>query len=243
MSDFIDFTVSDAELEIKKRARRRLLGATSLALLAVVVLSFSLMNSEEPRAVPDMQVSVPGRAEPELAQAGHEAGSESADVVIEPDAASASETVSETAESSVVDTPLPEPSSPPLALVQPEEPAPNPTAVRPTEEPRQKPKPSRPSATQKEDAEDTVLALLEGKSPATGPGKEAGQVFIQVAAFKNADRAAKQVRELKKQGFPAYTEKAGKVTRVRIGPLARTEGEQVMARLETHGHKAVLSSR
>jgi DedD protein len=249
VSNFIDFTVSDAELEIKKRARRRLVGASVLALLAVIVLPLVLRNSDEPPAVPDMQVSIPERSEFELPQTVPESDPESARVVIEPDAASGSPEIP------VGSAPPPsvEPAPKPLAPVPPEKPAPNPSAARPPEEPRQNNPPSRPLASEKDAEAARVLALLDGKSPVneTGEGgktgKEAtrasGQVFIQVAAFGNADRAARQVKELNEQGIAAYTEKAGKVTRVRIGPLSRSEGDQVVARLKAKGYKPVLSSR
>jgi DedD protein len=238
VSNFIDFTVSDAELEIKKRARRRLLGAVVIALVAVIVLPLALRNSEEPRSVPDMQVSIPERGESELSPDGRENDSESADteVVIEPDAAS------DAPEPSVVDdTPssLPEPSPAPQASVAPEQPA-SPPAARTPEEPRHSP--SRPGTTQKEDAEVArVQALLDGKSPgATGVP---GQVFIQVGAFGSTDRADRHVKELNDQGFAAYAEKAGKVTRVRIGPLPKSESEQVVARLKAKGYKTLVSPR
>lgn len=53
--------MSDADnLEIKKRARRRLVGAAALALLAAVVLP--MMMDQEPRPVSqDIQVSIPDR--------------------------------------------------------------------------------------------------------------------------------------------------------------------------------------
>ncbi|WP_341648746.1 hypothetical protein [Thauera humireducens] len=51
--------MSDAEnLEIKKRARRRLVGAVALALLAAVVLP--MMMDQEPRpASGDIQITIP----------------------------------------------------------------------------------------------------------------------------------------------------------------------------------------
>jgi DedD protein len=251
VSDFIDFTVSDAELEIKKRARRRLMGASVLALLAAIALPLALKNSDEPRAVPDMQVSIPEGGEFELPQPVAEndsADSEFAEAVIEPDAAPG---VPESPIDNVTPS-SPEPSPPARASVPPEQPAPSQPAARLPEEPRQKSPPPRQSAAEKEaerarEAEAArALALLDGKPPAKEAGKETttqGQTFIQVSAFSNADRAARQVKELNDQGFAAYTEKAGKVTRVRIGPLPRSEGEQVLARLKAQGHKPVLSSR
>jgi DedD protein len=260
VSDFIDFTVSDAELEIKKRARRRLVGASVLALLAAIALPLALKNSDEPRAVPDMHVSIPEGGDFELPQAGvesdsglafeseseseSESGSELAEALIEPDVASGAPESSV----AVVNAPLssPEP-SPPLASAPPERPAPPPAAARPPEEPRQKNRPPRQGDVEKDAEVARVTALLDAKTPAKeadkGAAKTQGQTFIQVSAFSNADRAAKQAKELNDKGFAAYTEKAGKVTRVRIGPLPKSEGEQMLARLKAQGHNPVLSSR
>lgn len=53
--------MSDAEnLDIKKRARRRLVGAVALALLAAVVLPM-IMEQEPHPAVQDIQITIPER--------------------------------------------------------------------------------------------------------------------------------------------------------------------------------------
>ena len=51
-------TSADAELQLKKRARRRLVGATALALLAVIVLPM-VMDREPRPPTQDIQVRIP----------------------------------------------------------------------------------------------------------------------------------------------------------------------------------------
>ncbi|MCL1860234.1 MAG: SPOR domain-containing protein [Proteobacteria bacterium] len=238
-----DFPANDADdLEIKKRARRRLVGATVLALLAVVVLPLAVRDGDAPRPASDIEVSIPEGDELALPRLAPEEYPESAGVAIEPDAASG-----EPGFPAEMPPSLPAPSSPPSASLPPERPAPAPPARASGEH---RPPPSRPSATEKETEAARVLALLNDSPPAKGAetsgkaGKKSqGQVFVQVASFGKADRADKQVRELKKQGYAAYAEKSGKVTRVRIGPLPRSEGEQAVARLKAQGHNAMLSLR
>jgi len=247
VNELSDFPTNDPNNpDIKKRARRRLVGATVLALLAVIVLPLAMNNSDAPHTVADMRVLIPERDEsPQLIP---ESDAESAGVAVEPD---------------VVETPpaeiplaLPESSLPPSNRSRAERPASTPPATQPAREQlsREQPRrtPSHSSATAAEQAEAArVLALLNGAEPVqktgknekTTPTKAQAQFFIQVSAFSDRSRAAKQVEELKKQGFAAYAEKAGKVTRVRIGPLSRSEGEQVVARLKAQGRHAVLSSR
>ncbi|MDR1854234.1 MAG: SPOR domain-containing protein, partial [Azoarcus sp.] len=83
----------------------------------------------------------------------------------------------------------------------------------------------------------------EAAKPAAAASAGKGNVYVQIGAFGDAGRASALVDELKKQGFAAYAEPAGKVTRVRIGPLARAEGEKTVASLKAKGRKAVLVSR
>lgn len=226
MSDFPENDVND--LEIKKRARRRLVGATVLALLAVIVLPLAVENSEEPRTVPDMQVSIPERGEFELPQIIPEGGPETARVDIEPDAASS--------------TPVFSTEPPALAQPKPEQPASAPPAAQPSRESGQPP--ARPGTAERDAEAARALALLNDNAKEAGKGAAQDKVFVQVASFSKADRARKQAEELKKQGFAAYAEKAGKVTRVRIGPLPRSDAEQVVARLDALGQKnAQLLSR
>ncbi|MFB1029516.1 MAG: SPOR domain-containing protein, partial [Thauera sp.] len=85
-----------------------------------------------------------------------------------------------------------------------------------------------------------LRALIEGKaSPARGDS-----YVLQIGAFSDAGKAAKLVDELRARGFPAYTERAGNVTRVRVGPVAgRAEADAAAARLKSAGHPAVLQAR
>ena len=115
--------------------------------------------------------------------------------------------------------------------------------VRESEKPAVKPA-AKPGA-----GFDPVLALLgkgggESSRPAAmnaSGGK--GSVYVQIGAFSDAGRADALVDELKKQGFAAYAEQAGKVNRVRIGPLSKKEGERTAARLKAKGRKALIVSR
>lgn len=59
-------TTPDADLQLKKRARRRLVGATALALLAVIVLPM-VMDREPRPSTPDIQVRIPSQESTGLA--------------------------------------------------------------------------------------------------------------------------------------------------------------------------------
>ena len=59
---------------------------------------------------------------------------------------------------------------------------------------------------------------------------------VQVGAFSHAAAAKELLDKLRKQGWHAYTEKAGETIRVRVGPYpARGAAEQALRKLETQG--------
>ncbi|MFU2488543.1 SPOR domain-containing protein [Thauera sp. WH-1] len=231
--------MSDADnLEIKKRARRRLVGAIALALLAAIVLPM-MMDQEPHPAVQDIQVTIPDRdARRPLASA-------------EPAAVPAPLPIPEEDEAAHNDKLMAAPEAQAPAAEPPAaEPAPSPAATpRPASTPpvpRQEP-PARPTAAPEPrppvaavDEEARVRAILSGQ-----PVPPRGEAFIvQVGAFSDAGKAGRLADELKAQGFQAYTERAGSVTRVRVGPIAgRAAADAVLARLKAGGHQAVLQPR
>jgi len=213
--------VSDADnLEIKKRARRRLVGAAALALLAAIVLPMA-MDQEPQLSSQDIQISIPDR-DATASQARPIAPSQPA-VASEPDVAPA---------------PVEQPpgNSPPPAVAA-TSPVPAPVAEAPAAVPKPTASPSR------EEEAARVKALLSGAAvPAAVASSES--FVIQIGAFSDEAKASALAAELKKKGFAAYTEKAGKVTRVRVGPVpARSDAEKLAAKLRSQGHNAVLAAR
>ena len=224
-------------LEIKKRARRRLVGAIALALLAAVVLP--MMMDEEPHpSIEDIQVSIPDRDKAVAARRASAPESASAPVAVavpEDDEVVAAEKPATEKAPAAGDKPAPAASSAPA---KPATPPTQPAAAMPQRPPAPvaTPEPRRPSA----DEEARLRALIEGKaSPARGD-----TYVLQIGAFSDAGKAAKLVDDLRARGFSAYTERAGNVTRVRVGPVAgRAEADATAARLKSAGHAAVLQAR
>jgi len=230
--------VSEADtLEIKKRARRRLVGAIALALLAAIVLP--MMMEEEPNpSIEDIRVSIPDRdkaASPRRGGAPENASAPVAVAVPEDDEVVAAEKPATEKAPATGDKPAPAASSAPAKPATPPTP---PAAAMPQRPPAPvaTPEPRRPSA----DEEARLRALIEGKaSPARGD-----TYVLQIGAFSDAGKAAKLVDDLRARGFSAYTERAGNVTRVRVGPVAgRAEADATAARLKSAGHAAVLQAR
>ena len=221
--------LTDDELNLRRKARRRLIGAVALTLAVVVILPMVLDSEPKPTGqdielripAPDkVSEFVPGVAVSEVA-----ASEVPASKVTEaaPLAVSAVDTVS-----AVPAAPAEAPAKPPEksldAAVQ----------MKPLAAAEQKPAMAPPAASK-------VAAPKKPDEPAS-----AESFVAQVGAYASADTAKQELDKLKKLGFrKAYIERVGDKTRVRVGPYAeREKAEQVRQMLEKHGLKpAVMSAR
>jgi len=207
---------------LKKRARRRLVGAVALALLAVIVLPM-VMDQEPKSLTQDIQIRIPSQ---------------------ESDAPSP---LSRLVPGKPVPTPLPmvavvpapapvspaavAPATPVAAAVQPEPKVEPPKVVAPVkdastaEKPIDKPAAKSPPAPKNFDnAHTTVLPKGE-------------QWVVQLGAYKEPANVKGLQAKLKENGYPSYTEKVetpqGERIRVRGGPFASREAaEKAQARLK-----------
>ena len=256
-------------VELKKRSRRRLVGAAALALLAAIVLPM-VMDQEPITAVQDIQVSIPERdsdsgvvrpsanrqtsaAEPQIAPAPEE----------QPPGPLPSDTPREAVEAAPV---RPAPGANPPAKVVEASPS-RPPAVKPESAAKpelHKAEPSKPEAAKLElpKPETPKIAvqsraptheegarakdILEGKAPAAAaPAAATGDAFVvQIGAFSDAAKAASIATDLKKHGFAAYTEKVGAMTRVRLGPFrGRDEADKAAQRAKASGMGGTVMPR
>lgn len=217
--------MSDADnLEIKKRARRRLVGAAALALLAAILLPMA-MDQEPQTSSQDIQISIPDR----------DAVSNEARPIgpVTPNAPAA--------DTDVTPAPIEQPPavvSPPAPAVKPA-PRPEISEQKPSSSVAEKPAPPP------DDEAARVKALLSGGDvqSASAPA-QLEPVVIQIGAFSDEDKAKALAAELKKKGYAAYTERAGAVTRVRVGPAkGRVEADKLAAKLRAQGLNAVIAPR
>jgi len=196
-------SVSDEEIQLRKRARRRLVGAVALVIVAVAAVPL-LLDSEPRSEMPAPRVTMPDQPADVSPQRP---------VTIEsPAPAPGSADLAQA-------SPIPETPSPPVpevpASAQPESPVPDASpppaldqgrAAPPQEGTVEKPKPARtePAAT--------------GKS----------SYVVQLIATTSPDKARELKRRLQSEKFPVYTEKTpdgGKI-RVRVGPFPRHESAE-----------------
>lgn len=248
----------DPALPQKKRARRRLVGAAALCLLAAVALPV-LFDSEPRQVRGDVQVRIPARDTPLT---------ESSDTPAVPAplpslaASEAGGVASERTPSDApgpVEAPKPDvpvrtvPSGPGddvRAYVKPEpKAAPKKTPANPTDgAPRNDSKASgkteaRPEAKPPARPEpDPIGKLVENKA---GSAKPAGSYLLQAGAFSSEKAATEQAERLRQAGVAVYVEKikanGGERSRVRVGPFAnRDAAERARAKLKAAGIDAAL---
>jgi DedD protein len=109
-----------------------------------------------------------------------------------------------------------------------------PAASAPVVAPKPAAKPAAPAqavSTPKPEAKPKV----ESK-PVAKPQVPKSGWAVQVGAFANADTAKSLQEKLGKQGYHAYTEKAGSVVRVRVGSYPTLEAaEKAKSKLEAQG--------
>ncbi|AYH44947.1 SPOR domain-containing protein [Azoarcus sp. DN11] len=226
-------------VELKKRARRRLVGAAALALLAAIILPM-VMDREPGTSTQDIQVSIPDR-EADNALSRPIAGRPAREP--EPQLVPPSE------EQLPVSPPPEVPRSEGAAAAPAPAPAPAP-AVKPPAAPKPPTasvaaSPARPAVPPaKEGGADSARAqaILEDKPPV--PTSSGSSFVVQVGAFSDGGKAASIAADLKKRGFAAYTEKVGAVTRVRIGPYdGRDDAEKAVLRVKASGMSGAVVPR
>ncbi|HRQ58090.1 MAG TPA: SPOR domain-containing protein [Azoarcus taiwanensis] len=229
-------------LELKKRSRRRLVGAAALALLAALVLPM-IMDDDPGLPTHDIQVTIPDRTA-DAALARPIGGrplvlTEDEEFISLPDESLDLREAEEVPAPVVVE---PAPVTPPPERAAPES-APAPAPARPAVP--ETPVASAPAQTPAAPALDEaarVQAILEGRMGATPPAS--GGFMVQVGAFGERDKAESLRRELVASGYNAVIEQAGGVNRVRVGPYAsRQEAERAEARLSAAGRPGVVIAR
>lgn len=188
-----------SEEDLKRRARRRLIGAVALTLLAVVVLPL-LLEDEPPPAGP---LAVRMEASPPVSATANEPETVSASVagIAAPQTATAGPPAPTVAE---VATRKPESSQTPAA----------PTPTTQTSEAA----PERPRPRSVAPATAAAPAGPEASPAATGE-----RFVVQLAALSDSRRAGELRSRAAKTGLPAYTDRVGSLTRVRVGPYASRE--------------------
>lgn len=223
--------ISDEELQLKKRARRRLIGA--IALVTVVVVALPMVLDSEPRPISqDVEIRIPS-----------------------PDSGTFTSKVVPVAPSPESGTP---PKPPAAAAVKAEPTRAVESKVPQARSPVPAVPAPQPGASVAKDATKTGQVPEAARAAASPPASEAipskfaevpaGKFVVQVVALADAEKAKQKRAEIAAAGLPSYTEVVktvkGDVTRVRAGPFATREAaEKASEQLKTLGMNGNITTK
>lgn len=236
--------------ELKKRARRRLVGASALALLAAIVLPM-IMDHEPHPSGQNVQVRIPDQDEAQPPQAAPPAKvdisppASIARPVAQPQMApSATQAAAARPEAEAKPKVKQKPEAKPEA--KPESKSANKKSVAPKENHSERNKTPAKTVAHKEkvDGVDKSVALNSGAEnkrlakPADNSGAQRWVLFL--GAYRDSAHVNTLLGKLKAQGLAAYTEdyatEQGHRTRVRAGPFAnREEADSARAKVALMG--------
>ena len=185
-----------SENDLKRLARRRLIGAVALTLLAVILLP--LMLEDEPPPTSSLSVRMAAAPEPapvQTTQPERTAGTEAA----------------------AAPTP-PAPSAPP-------KPEPPPEPAKPTVKPAPAHEATKPAPVKVEPAKTAIKLSKPEATPANQakPAAASETFVVQLAALSDDAKARELKARAALAGLPVYTDTVGNLTRVRVGPYATRE--------------------
>lgn len=223
---------NDTQLELKKRARRRLVGAAALAVLAAIVLPM-VMDQAPRQPVQDIQIRIPAQ----------DAGAFTSRILpVKPGT-----TPTPLPPAAVPEAKSTEPAKQPAVLAKPEpKAAPAKAEVSPANTAS---KPPEPRAASPVDAKLLARKPEEAKTkpaPATGNGD---QWVVQLGAYRDQANVRNLTAKLKQQGYNFYTEvlpapDGSSKTRVRAGPFASKEAaETARERIKRIGVDGVVAQK
>ena len=223
--------------QLRRRANRRLLGASILLLIAIIAVPMFL--EREPPPLPDnVDVRIPPvegtKFEPKF-PAGSDAKRSGGKAVEKPaEIPAITEPSGAQAAISGVIAALPVPATvPPVAAVDPKA---APAEAKPTvAAPKEAEKPAAKAAAKP--------AETAAAKESTSADRKSGQHVVQVIAVRDPATAKQMYDKAKGLKFPVYTEKIdvtnGTVIRVRVGPFGTTQqAESARAKLVQAGFEA-----
>lgn len=222
----------DAQLEIKKRARRRLVGAIALSLFAATI--FPLVMDHDPGPmVQDIEIKIPGQDDRTL--------NNRLALQPPPDDAPASPAIAPpptTAESSKpADNSPATPAasnSPSVATMS------TPQAITP----EAKAQPEKPGVAVVETKRAQDILNAKTANVSEKPQAHQGQFVILIGAFSNEGNVKVLRNKMTEAGIKSFTEPLGDKTRVRAGPFpSRETAEKALQKMKNMGINGQIASK
>jgi len=252
---------NDAQSQLKKRARRRLVGAVAFASVVAVVLPM-VMDHEPRQSVQEVEIRIPGQDEKPLAPK----------FAVTPVEKPVPKTPEPAADGKPqVATEAAEPPAKPTARVlevakdkpvektteKPAEKSPEKPQQKPAEKPAAKPEKAAEKPVEKPVAKESTAdakraaAILAGAGAASeaapAPAKT-GEFVILIGAFANEDNVRNLKAKLAEKNIKTYSEPlptpGGTKTRVRAGPFpSREAAEKALEKMKQVGVSGVISGK
>ena len=204
---------------LKRRARRRLLGAVALVLTAIIV--FPMVLDSDPKPLnQDIPITIPGKDDKPFVSAPPVAVTPA--VPVAPPPKEAPKAKAEAAPKEVTKAAPKEIAKEAVKVLVKE-----PLKEASKEAPKDLPK--APPASQSEEAR--IKSLLEGEAKAAAKATPAtGSYAVQIIALSAPEKIQEVRDKLNAAGIKTFTEKvitaSGEITRVRAGPFASLESAQ-----------------
>lgn len=258
---------NDVQLQLKKRARRRLVGAVFF--VSVVALVLPVVMDQDPRPpVQDVEIRIPGQDDKPFAPGF-------ASAPVEPVPKVVAEPVPDTrpeAKPAAAPAAAPAPAKPTARVIETrrdgdvETSAPNKPAVAKPEtkpadkavekpadkvKPPVKPEPAKTAEKPKAENDEAkrAAAILSGKGGVeASPAAKGGDYLVLIGAFSDPGNVANLKKKLTELGIKTITEPLdtpqGKKTRVRAGPFpSRDAAEKALDKMKRIGVSGVISGK
>lgn len=218
--------LNEQEIQFKKRARRRLVGAIALVLLMVTILPMVLDDRAAKAPQQEIAITIPSQDNKDF----------TSKVVPVPEASAVP-----------AETPMPEPVDQQSAEALTPESAAKPAEPAPVTTPTDKPEAlaAKPAAAK---------PIVETKPAEAAPAKEmaqakpVGAASVQIGVFSDSNNVKQLQQKLQTLGYKSYTEKIattkGDKIRLRAGPFAsRAEAESALDQIKGSGMTGMVVSK
>lgn len=240
---------NDAQTQLKKRARRRLVGAVFF--VSVVALVLPMIMDHDPRPpVQDVEIRIPGQDDKPFAPRfaavpldGVPDKSPSAPRAAEPAPPAVARADDALREPVAKTLPADVPAAKPVEKVVDK-------PVKPADKPEPPAKAAEPVKDVASDDAKRAAAILAGQSPAAAaPAASAnGEHLVLIGAFSNQANVLNLRKKLSEQGIKTFTEPLdtpqGKKIRVRAGPFpTRAAAEKALEKMKRIGISGVVAAK
>ncbi|UCV19871.1 SPOR domain-containing protein [Ferribacterium limneticum] len=237
---------NDAQLHLKKRARRRLVGAIFFVSVVAVVLPM-VMDHEPRQTVQDVEIRIPGQDEKPFAPKFAVAP------VAKPKPAEAPALPPVVSTEAAVAEPAVKPTARVVEVAKDAKPA-----EKPVEKPAAKPEkaaekpavkaPEKPAEKPKADDAKRAAAILAGQPAEAKPAAKNGEYLVLIGAFSNEANVKSLKAKLSEEGIKTFSEPLdtpqGKKTRVRAGPFASREAaDKALEKMKRIGVSGVVAAK